>query len=373
MYVAKGNGKPIDVDVAILGAGPAGLAAACECSRLELSHRVIDREGLAQSFHEYPHNILFFSPPHEMEIADVPLPVAGGLKPTRETYLAYLRGVARGQQGNLLTWHAVERLIEGEPGYSLHTAIRPVADQGPVINCRAIVVATGLWHEPVRLDVPGSDLPHVVSEFVEPTPYFGQQVLVIGGGNSAVGAALCLAEAGAHVTLSMRRPPKNYRCGLRPFVKRDLSFAVEEGRVRLMANTVVRKILTRTAVLETAKYTGTEDLSEGTMADYEGTGKTTEVAARFVFALIGHRPDTAFLAHTLGLKLQPTGRPEVDTRTWETSRPNIFVAGSLADPSIDIVLRLREQAKQVVATIAERIHGNDCDSVSVPCHKEAQQ
>ncbi len=345
---------PLEVEVAIVGAGPAGLAAACECAERGLSSIVVDRGGLAQSFVEYPHNLLFFSPPHEMEIADLPLPVAGGLKPTRETYLAYLRGLARAKRLNLLTWHAIEHFELAAGRYRLTTRLMPGGAPGPVIVASTVVIATGMWHLPCRLGVPGEELPQVLHEFFEPTPYYGQPVLVVGGGNSAVGGALSLAEAGAKVGLSMRRPPKNYRSGLRPFVKRDLAFAVEERRIDLLDNTVVQEIRPASVVLQPVRYVGSEDLSEGRTADYEPAGACFERPARFVFSLIGHRPDVDFLGRTCGLELLADGRPQVDRSTWETSRPQVFVAGSLAAPEIDIVLKLREQSRQVVAEIAGR-------------------
>lgn len=355
------TGTPLDetehvVDVAIVGAGPTGLAAARECERRGLSHVVLDRAGLAQSFVEYPQNLLFFSPPEEMEIGGLPLPVAGGLKPTRETYLAYLRAVAKTLACPLLTWHAIVRVEAVGGGYRLHTRRTPNGSVGPQVRATTLIVATGLWHAPRRLGVAGEDLPHVIREFTEPTPYFGQPVLVIGGGNSAVGAALSLAEAGARPTLSMRRPPKNYRSGLRPFVKRDLAFAIQDGAIRLLANTAVCEIKAETALLQPVRYMGDEDLSEGDADNYTTTSDPFEIPARFVFSLIGHRPDTAFLSEVLGLDLQPSGRPVADATRWETSRPNIFVAGSLADHAIDIVLKLREQARQVVGEIAQRLN-----------------
>ena len=76
---------------------------------------------------------------------------------------------------------------------------------------------------------------------------------------------------------------------------------------------------------------------------------------RFVFALLGHRPDVCFLRELIGLETRPSGRPVVDMDTWETPLRNVFVCGSLADYSIDIVLKIRGQSEQVVDTIAERL------------------
>jgi len=345
-----------DVDVAVLGAGPAGLCAACCCQDQGLSYALLDRAGLAQSFFEYPHALRFFSPPDEMEIGGVPLPVAGGEKPTREQYLAYLRGVIRARDLHLATWESV-RAFDREPdgAFVLRTHLEPDIAPGRTVRARAVVLAIGVWSYPVPAHISGSDQAHVLSEFLEPTRYCGQDVLVVGGGNSAVGAALSLMEARANVTLSMRRPPKDYRSGLRPFVKRDLDFAVEEGKIDLKAETVVTEIGPLFTKLHPVRYTGTEDLWEGTMDDYEFVGEPFTVPGRFVFTLFGHLPDTCFLTEVMGLPLRPDGRPEADMKTWETPIRNVFVAGSLADRTIDVVIKSRQQVSEVITRIRKRL------------------
>ncbi|MFW6303457.1 MAG: NAD(P)-binding domain-containing protein [Candidatus Sumerlaeota bacterium] len=349
------DAEPKYYDVAILGAGPAGLVAACECARQGLSCLVVDRGGLAQSFTEYPRALRFFSPAIEMEIDGVPLSVAGGEKPDLQTYLSYLRGVARARSIPLATWEEVTAFEKRPDGlFRLDTRKRPNAEPGRTVHARFVILAIGIWSEPAQLPCAGFESPHVLSEFDEPTAFYGHPVLVVGGGNSAVGAALSLMEAGASVSLSMRRPPKDYRSGLRPFVRRDLGFAVDEQKIRLLDETIVTEIASESAVLQPVRYTGDEDLSEGKATEYEAVGASFRIPCRFVFSLIGHRPDTRFLEKTLGLTLQADGRPVCNLQSWETQCPAMYAAGSLADQSIDIVLRLRDQAKSVVRTIAEK-------------------
>ena len=117
---------------------------------------------------------------------------------------------------------------------------------------------------------------------------------------------------------------------------------------------MVTEIRPSSALLRPVTYTGGEDLSEGAADDYQFSGDEFEVPCRFVFSLIGHRPDTDFLGKVMGLELQQDGRPVTNRDTWETSTGGIFVAGSLADPGIDVVLGLREQAARVVETIRNR-------------------
>lgn len=340
--------------MAIVGAGPAGLAAAVACRQNDLSCVLTDRRGLAQSFVEYPSALRFFSPPDEMELGGLPLPVAGGERPTREQYLPYLRGVVRHWGLDLSTWESVVECTETDDRrYRLTTRFEPDTGTGRTITCRAILLATGVWNEPLKLGCPGDGGANVFSEFHDPTPFTDQEVLVVGSGNSGVGAALSLAEAGAGVHLATRRPPKPGRSGLIAYMHRFLGFEIDEGTITPHSGTIVTKVTPFEVTLQPVTYTGADDMSEGTMEDYIREGEAYTLPVRFVFALLGHRPDRAFLSGVMGLELARDGRPVCDVSTWETPRRNIYVVGSLADQTIDLVLKLRDQATEVVQRIAD--------------------
>lgn len=336
------------VDVLIVGAGPAGIHAACTAQDLGLTHRIIDRRGLAHSFVEYPQTLRFFSPPDEMEVGGVPFPMRGGEKPAREDILPYFRAVAAYRKLNLSTWERITDIQRDGDLFVVQTLLEPNGDIARTYRGRFLVLASGVWDVPNRLPCPGGELPHVAYRFHEPTEYFGMEVLVVGGGNSAVNAALMLSEAHAQVMLAMRRPPVAYQSHLRPFVVRDLEFAVQEKKVTLHTNVIVAKIEPQTAWLQPAEYDPQHPLGGNP------TGEPFPVPARFVFAVIGQKADTA-LFERLGLCIEPDGRPSRDPETFETNVPGVFVAGSLAGQKIDIIITGREQAAGVVRRIAERI------------------
>jgi thioredoxin reductase (NADPH) len=335
-------------DIVIVGAGPAGLHAACIAQDLGLSHRIIDRRGLAHSFVEYPQTLRFFSPPDEMEVGGVPLPMRGGEKPTREDILPYFRAVAASRRLNLSLWEQITDLQRDGEVFVVRTLTEPDGDRARTYQGRAVILASGVWDVPNRLACPGADLPHVHSRFHEPTESFGMDALVVGGGNSAVYAALALSEARANVTMAMRRPPVAYQSHLRPFVVRDLEFAVNEKKVNLHTGVLVHHIEPERAWLQPAEYEPEHPLGG------RPTGEPYPVPARFVFALLGQRPDTTFF-QMIGLCVEPDGRPIRDPETYETNVPGIYVVGSLAGQKIDIILTAREQTAGVVRRIAERL------------------
>ncbi len=338
------------LDLLIVGAGPAGLAAGCAAQDAGLACEIVERRGIVESLVLHPQQIRYFSPADELAIGGVPFPVAGGHKPTREDALAYYRAVAATRKLRLATWEevlAVERLREDEPDgarFLVQSAAR-VAREGEtrLRRARFLLICTGTFQNPRRLGVPGGDLPKVLSRLADPTPFFGRKVLVAGGGNSAATAAMTLAEAGAQVTIAMRRPPVDFQSHLRPFIVRDLKIMAEEGRLQLIVNAGVAAVEPDHVFLQALEY------------DENGprpAGDAWEMENDFVFALIGQQADPALFAH-LGIPLTPGGLPIYDEETAETQTPGMFVAGSLS--RANIILESRRRAVEIVQRITQRL------------------
>src|SRR6185436_101544 len=136
-------------DVAIVGAGPVGLACAIEARRRGLTARVFDKGTLVNSIFGYPTNMEFFSTPDLIEIGGYPFPVQQ-YKPTREDALEYYRGVAAREEIELSLYDRVEAL-EGERG---RFVLRSSTGDHAV---RFVVLATGFFDFANRLGVPGED------------------------------------------------------------------------------------------------------------------------------------------------------------------------------------------------------------------------
>src|SRR5260370_3428634 len=189
-------------EIICIGAGPTGLACAIEAKRAGMRPLVIEKCCLCKSLYDYPTNMLFFTTPELLEIGDLPLTCAGE-KPSRNEALKYYRKTAEHYGLELRLYERVER-IEGNNGH--FTVFTSVAKgEHNRYECSKIIVATGYYDLPNLLGIPGEDLPHVSHYYTEAHSFWREDVVVIGGKNSAAEAALDLYRAGARVTLIHRR------------------------------------------------------------------------------------------------------------------------------------------------------------------------
>jgi thioredoxin reductase (NADPH) len=217
-------------------------------------------------------------------------------------------------------------------------------------RARFLLVCSGTFPNPRPLGVPGGDLPNVFSRLDDPTPFWGRNVLVAGGGNSAATAAMTLAEAGARVTIAMRRPPRDFQSHLRPFIVRDLTIMADEKRLTLVSGVEVAEVTPTHVRLRPSGYVASGVEEKDPPPD--PALLAVPLPNDFVFALLGHTADPALFAH-LGMPLAPDGLPVYDEETAETAVPGLFVAGALS--RANIILESRRQAVEIVARISERL------------------
>lgn len=298
------GGAPVAVPVAVIGAGPCGLAAAISLERAGFPAVVFDRECVASSITHYPPYATFFSTAPKLSLGGLPFVLADP-KPTRRDALAYYRTVVSHFGLDVRQYEGVER-IEGAAGaFRVHTRTR--GGEWRVTAARAVIVATGYWGSPNRLGVPGESLPHVSHVFSEGHYAFQQRAVVVGGGNSAAEAALELWRAGAHVTLVHFGPTFDKK--IKPWIRPDLENRMAEGSVAVRWNARVARIEPDHVVLRLD-----DDLTE-------------RVPAEHVFLLTGFAPNTDLLRRA-GVAIDPaTGVPSHDAATLETNVPGVFIAG----------------------------------------------
>ena len=346
--------------VVIVGAGPIGLELAVALRHHGVPVRHFDRGTIGQTITEYPKEVRFFSSPERLSIAGVPFRTAQQEKGTREEYLSYLRGVVTQFDLAIESFTEVVSIepksdrielgiapsLERAPGQALPTAPSGSSrEPAETISASAVVLAIGDMHAPHRLEIPGEDQPHVAHRFDEPHAYVGKRLLVIGGRNSAVEAALRCHRAGAHVSLSYRRGEFRER-SVKAWLLPDLKNQIRAGAIEF--------------------FPGTEPVSIGAGSvtlrgndESENPGETREVDTDFVLVLAGFDQDP-ILFEKAGLSLGGgNDRPQLDVETMESSVPGIYVAGTAVAGSQRDYRLFIENSHPHVGRIVRAITGRD--------------
>ncbi len=224
-------------DLICIGAGPTGLACAIEAKRAGMRPLVIDKGCLCNSLYHYPVNMVFFTTPELLEIGDLPLTCAAE-KPTRSRGTEVLPQV-RGALCAGLAPGASRRERRGFRRTILSFIPATSRESRAQFAAKKIAVATGYYDLPNRLGVPGEDLPHVSHYYTEPHAFWRQNVVVIGGKNSAAEAALDLYRTGANVTLVHRR--KELGSTIKYWVRPDIENRIKAGQIRALFETEVKR------------------------------------------------------------------------------------------------------------------------------------
>jgi thioredoxin reductase (NADPH) len=294
-----------EVDVIIVGAGPAGLAAAIAAQARGLTYAVIEKGALVNSLLHYPTDMVFFTTPELMEIGDLPF-VSPHEKPTRQESLRYYRRVTDRFGLDIALGEPVVGLSRRPNGTFVVTS-QPAGGELRARHARFVVLASGAYDIPNRLGVPGEDLPHVSHYHREAHAHYRSRVVIVGGKNSAAETALELYRAGAQVLIVHRQPALGE--SIKYWVKPDIENRIKEGTIRARFNTRVVEITPTDVVVD-------------------GPDGVVREPAEGVLLMTGYRSDPALL-RAVGAQLdEATGAPVHDETTFETTVPGLFVIGA---------------------------------------------
>ena len=318
--IAESESTSEPLDVIIVGAGPCGLAVAVAVKERGLGYAILDRGCITESLTHYPSYMTFFSTAERLEIGDVPFTIPEP-KPTRRDALAYYRHVVAHHGLKVRQYEEVTGIEREKDAFAVRTRTRDGREDR--LASEAVVVATGGFGEPNRLELEvgegdgggdgdgGDSQRRVIHYYKEPFPFFDQDVLVVGGGNSAVEAALELYRNGVRVR--MVHFAEVLDRGVKPWVRPDIENRIASGEIPMHWRSRVARL-----------GTGTATIVE------EPTGAETEVSNDWVLAMTGWRPDVALLTG-LGVETDPdTGIPAHDPETMETTVPGVYIAGVIA-------------------------------------------
>ncbi|MGB2869942.1 MAG: YpdA family putative bacillithiol disulfide reductase [Bacteroidota bacterium] len=314
------------VDLLIIGSGPAGLACAIECVRKGLSHLILEKGGLTDAIRRFPTNMTFFSTPELLEIGNVPF-ITSTFRPSRVDALRYYQRVAKEYQLQVRYDEMVVSITSGPGGFLVKT-------NGTGFSARNVVVAAGYYDHPNPYEIPGSKLPKVHRYYTEPFQYFGRNVAIVGGRNSAVDMALELFRHGVEVTMIHRGPRLSE--GVKYWLLPDIENRMKAGDIKSHFDSTIAEIRDRTIIVE-----GKQRL---------------EIPNDHVFVMIGYRPDNGLL-ETAGVRIEPGSlSPVHDPQSMETNVPGLFVAGSIAAGKFNNKIFIengRLHGARIVATITK--------------------
>lgn len=264
------GGDP-EVDVVVVGAGPAGLAAALGLRKSRLSFRIIERESIGGTIANYPRQKVVM-------MEQVMLPIYGKFGQTlilKEELIDSFHDAIKKGNLEVETGVNVEKIDGADGHFTVQTS------QGPM-RAKKVVLAVGRAGTPRKLGVPGEDLTKVAYRLVDARQYEGTRLLVVGGGDSALEAAIQIAEeTEAEVALSYR----NAELGkARDANKKRFKELVQEGRIFAFMPSTVKAVTPRSVRLEVA-------------------GRPLELKNDYVIACLGGEPPTEFLK-TNGIAMQ---------------------------------------------------------------------
>ena len=289
----------MNFDICIIGSGPIGLCCAIEAKKNNLKYLIIDRGCLVNSLYNYPKNMTFFSTSDKLEIGGVPF-ISHNSKPTKSEALEYYRRVVS-------SWDLKVNLYEEVSEIKKTENFQIITSKGRYLS-KNVIIATGFYDLPYKLNVPGETLNKVKHYYDEPHPYFGMKVAVVGAANSAVDVALETYRKGAkEVTMIVREPSLSET--VKYWVKPDVENRINEGSIKSYFNSNIKKIDEKSLTLSTP---------EGEVV----------IENDFVLAMTGYQPDFSFLKR-IGIKIgdDEYTTPFHNPDTMETNVEGVYLAG----------------------------------------------
>lgn len=313
-------------DILIVGGGPIGLASGIEAKKAGLNYVIIEKGALVNSLYNYPLNMTFFSTSERLEIGGVPF-VSNNPKPTRAEALEYYRRVTTTYELNIRLF---EKLTEVQKNNDLFI----VTTTRSVYMARNIIIATGFYDLPNKMNIPGEDLPKVFHYYRDPHYFAYMNVLVVGANNSSVDAALETYRKGAHVTMVIRDAEIGRR--VKYWVKPDIENRIQENSIKAFFNSNL-------------------DAVRETEVDIQTPDGFITIKNDFVLAMTGYMPNFDLLRMMkVQLSADEKYTPTYNAETMETNVKGVFLAGVVCggmDTHSWFIENSRDHAIKIVSRI----------------------
>jgi putative YpdA family bacillithiol system oxidoreductase len=252
------------LDTLIVGAGPAGISASLRAIERKLNYLTVDEGEIGGTVSKYPRQKLVMTSPVE-------LPIYGKFKKTelsKEDLLAVWSEILKKADFKFRTGEKVDDIKKGEDGIFTITTTKAKH------RAHSVVLALGKGGIPRKLGVKGEEMPKVMYRLIEADHYINKKILVVGGGDSAIEAAMGLShQVGNKVTLSYR---KEAFTRIKDRNEKRIQESIQKGKVNAIFNSMPVEFKESSVILEI-------------------NGKTEEIPNDFVWIFAGGEPPTAFL------------------------------------------------------------------------------
>ena len=301
-----------NVRIALVGAGPVGIEIGVALKKAGLDYVHLDAGQVGQTIFGFAPATRFFSSNERIAIAGVPLQTPDQTKCTREQYLSYLRSIVQQFDLQIRTYERVTSIVRESDGFALSTESIHGLNR---YRIKKLILATGGTAGPRKLGIAGEDQNNVHHWFTDPHRYFRRKVLIVGGKNSAVEAALRCHHAGAYVSLSYRRPALD-AAHIKYWLYPEISGLTKAGRIVAHWGTVPVAISGPSVTLRDVQ-----------------SGAERTIETDFVLLQIGFHADMS-LARMAGVQLIGEREiPKFNEATMETNVPGVpcrrhFVGGT---------------------------------------------
>ena len=317
-------------DLLIVGAGPIGVTCAIEAQKAGLKYVVVEKGVLVNSLYNFPTNMTFFSTSKKLEIGGIPF-ISHNEKPTRREALEYFRRVNEDWKLNINFYEKVLTINKlGKDIFQIDTSKN-------TYQSKSVIVVTGFYDLPKRLNIPGGNLPKVKHYYDDWHPYIGQKVIVVGAANSACDVALELYHKGAEVTMVVRKESISPR--VKYWIKPNIENRIKEGSIPAFFNSNIAEIKEGEVTIQTPD-------------------KAVTLKNDFVLAMTGYLPDYNFFKK-IGMKFHDDEyqTPIHDEATLETNIPNLYIAGVVSagkHTSKFFIENTRDHAAMILKDILEK-------------------
>lgn len=318
-----------EYDVLVVGGGPIGLACGIEAKKKGLTYIIIEKGCLVNSLYNYPLNMTFFSTSEKLEIGGVPF-MSINPKPTRPEALEYYRRVTMAYELNIKLFEKVVAVENGAEGYTVNTSKE-------IYKAKNIIVSTGFYDIPNKMNIPGEELPKVKHYYHDPHFYAFQNILVVGANNSSVDVALETWRKGANVTMVVRDSEIGRR--VKYWVKPDIENRIKEGSITAYFNSNLNAVREHEVEIQTPD--GIKTLPND-----------------WVLAMTGYMPNFQLLQQ-LGIELSADDKcaPTYNPETMETNKKGLYLAGVVCggmDTHSWFIENSREHAPKIIDHIIQQ-------------------